>query len=251
MFSIAVIAATAVAAPATASADSKLDMLGDALSGLAEGVFTKSNLQLEDIVGEWTSTGSAVCFQGDDFLKKAGGAAASKVVEEKIDPYYKKLGLDNAVLMVNEDGTFKIVAKKLSLSGVATANGDGTFNFNFKALGKINLGSIKAYVQKSGSNIDVTFDVKKLKNLVSAIAKTTNISLAKTAASVLDSYDGLCVGFKMKRTGGDASRDSIFSGILGGNKKQEEGNPDSTTQKSATDSARDFLRDIMNKNKKK
>lgn len=38
-------------------------------------------------------------------------------------------------------------------------------------------------------------------SLVSGVAKLTGISIAKTAASLLDSYDGMCVGFKMKKTG--------------------------------------------------
>ena len=58
---------------------------GGALGNIVEGVFTKSDLTVADLEGEWTSTGSAVTFQSDNFLKKAGGTAAAGAVESKLD----------------------------------------------------------------------------------------------------------------------------------------------------------------------
>lgn len=195
--------------------------LGGALGNAVAGVFTKSNLTVNDIVGEWTSNGSAVSFQSENYLKKAGGTAIAGAIESQINPYYEKLGLNNAVLTVNEDGTFKLKGSKFTLSGTMTANGDGTFYFNFKAFNKVSLGKVKTYVTKTGNNIDVMFDASKLKTLISGIAKITGISIAKTAAGVLDAYDGLCVGFKM--TGSSSNKNNSVIGdalgkIFGGGK---------------------------------
>lgn len=175
-------------------------MLGDVLGNLVEGVFSKSNLTLNDVCGEWTAKGSAVTFKSDNLLEKAGGLAAAGAIENKIDPYYKKLGLDKAVLTIKDDGTFTLKAK-MSLSGTVTSNDDGTFEFDFKAMKSISLGKVTAYVTKSGNNLDVMFDATKLKKVVSAVAGVTGLSTAKTIAKILDSYEGLCVGFKMKKTG--------------------------------------------------
>ncbi len=191
-----------------AYAQSVTDLLGGVLGNVAQGVFSSSNLSVSDIAGEWTASGSAISFQGDNFLKKAGGLAAAGAIESKLDPYYKKLGLNNAVLTVNSDGNFKLKIKGISLSGTAESNGDGTFYFNFKAFGSFSLGKVKTYVQKSGNNLDVMFDAKKLKTLISGVAKLTGISVAKTISSVLDSYEGLCVGFKMSKTGSVNSQGS-------------------------------------------
>lgn len=221
----AVVAAFLAIGAAPASAQSSA--WGDALSNLVQGVFSKSDLTLEDICGEWTADGSAVSFKSDNLLEKAGGLAAAGAIENKLDPYYKKLGLNNAVLTVNKDGTFTL-ATKLKLSGTVKANGDGTFEFSFDALKLLKLGSLTAYVQKSGNHLDVMFDATKLKTLISGIAKVSGISIAKTAATLLDSYEGLCVGFSMNRTGGvdasgaSASGDgmstlgSVLGNILGG-----------------------------------
>lgn len=179
--------------------------LGETVGNVLEGVFTKSNLTLEDVTGEWITDGSAVSFKSDNLLQKAGGVAAAAAIETKINPYYEQLGLNNAVMTINSDGTFSLKAKLMTLQGTLTSNNDGTFEFNFKALGKIPLGKMTAYVQKSGNHLDIMFDATKLKSLISGIAKISGISLAKTAASLLDSYDGLCVGFGMNKSGTSVS----------------------------------------------
>lgn len=183
--------------------------VGDAVGSLVEGVFTNTNLELKDLVGEWKASGSAVTFQSDNFLKKAGGSAAAGVIEGKLDPYYEKFGLTGAVLTVNQDATFKLQIGKLALNGTIEKNEDGTFNFIFKVVNKINLGKMKTYVQKAGNNMDVMFDASKLKTLLSAIGGVANVSALKTVTSVLDSYDGLCVGFAFSKTGTVSDNGSV------------------------------------------
>lgn len=175
--------------------------VGETVTNVLQGVFTKSNLTVQDICGEWATDGSAVSFKSDNLLQKAGGLAAAGAIEAKINPYFEQLGLNNATVVITDDGAFTLKAKKITLQGTLTANGDGTFEFDFKAFGKMSLGKLTAYVQKSGNHVDIMFDATKLKTITSAIANLTGISLAQTAASLLDSYDGLCVGFGMNKTG--------------------------------------------------
>lgn len=176
-------------------------VLGETVTNVLQGVFTKSDLTVEDIAGVWTTDGSAVSFKSDNLLQKAGGLAAAGAIEAKINPYFDQLGLNNAEMTIKDDGSFTLKAKMLTLQGTLASNGDGTFEFNFKAFGKVSLGKMTAYVQKAGNHVDIMFDATKLKNLTSGIASLTGISLAKTAAALLDSYEGLCVGFGMNKTG--------------------------------------------------
>lgn len=172
------------------------------IGNLVEGVLSKSDLKVSDLQGTWKATGPAVCFKGDNFLKKAGGAAASATIETKLKPYYTKYGLTGATLTVNQDGTFELNIKKLKLSGtveLAQGGDKGVFVFNFKAMGKVNLGKITTYVQKTSKSMDVMFDATKLMKIVEAVAKYSNISIAKTLSSLLSSYDGMCVGFSMTK----------------------------------------------------
>ena len=171
--------------------------LGNTIGNMLEGVFSSSDITVADMTGDWTSTGPAVCFQGEGFLKKAGGVAAAAAIETKLAPYYEQYGLTNATLTVTEDGKFTLNCKMLKMSGTITpkAGGDkGVFEFNFTALG-MKLATVTTYVQKTSSSMDVMFDATKLKNLLSAVAQFTGIKTVQTITSILDSYEGLCVGF--------------------------------------------------------
>lgn len=170
---------------------------GDILSNVIEGVFTKSNLSLADLVGEYKSQGPAVTFKSDNFLQKAGGIAGAAAIEAKLNPYYEQYGLNGMTLTVDKDANFKMTIKGMSLSGSISKNeSEGTFEFNFKVIG-FNLGKFTAYIEKSGSNLNLMFDATKLKSFISTVAKFTGNSLASTVGSILDSYEGACIGFKM------------------------------------------------------
>ncbi|MCH5230924.1 MAG: DUF4923 family protein [Muribaculaceae bacterium] len=190
--------------------------VGDILSGVIEGVFTKSNLTLDDLIGEYQAQGPAVTFQSENFLQKAGGIAGAATIESKLKPYYEQYGLNNMTLTVDEDHNFVMKIKSISLKGNITKNDEeGTFNFNFNVLG-INLGGFKAYVEKSGSNLNLMFDATKLKSFISAVAKLTGNSMAKALGSILDSYEGACIGWKMvsiSQNNSSSSGSSLSNGL--------------------------------------
>ena len=56
---------------------------GNTLGNLLEGVFSSSNITVQDLAGVWTSNGPAVCFQSENMLKKAGVIAAAAMVEKE------------------------------------------------------------------------------------------------------------------------------------------------------------------------
>lgn len=177
--------------------------LGQTVGNLLEGVFSSSNITIADMQGEWTSDGPAVCFQGEGFLKKAGGAAAAATIESKLQSYYTKYGLTGAVLTVDEAGNFTLNCKSIKLKGTITQKADatpGVFEFDFNILGK-KVAGVTTYVQKTSQTMDVMFDVTKLKKLISAVASAVKIDALTTITSLLDQYEGLCVGFHMTGTG--------------------------------------------------
>lgn len=182
--------------------------LGTTIGNAIEGVFTSSKISVADMEGKWTSTGPAVTFQGEGFLKQAGGVAAAATIEAKLAPYYTQYGLDGAVFTVEKDGTFTLKLKKGTLKGKITKSakgGDGVFDASFTMLG-MKLLTLTTYVQKTSTTMDVMFDATKFKKLISAVGNLTGMTLAKTLATVLDSYDGMCVGFHFK--GGNPNAES-------------------------------------------
>lgn len=206
---------------------------GNILSNVIEGVFTKTNLTVEDLVGEYQSQGPAVTFKSENLLQKAGGIAGAATIEAKLNPYYEKYGLNGMTLTVDENAAFKMKVKGMTLSGTITKNEtDGTFDFNFKVVG-LNIGKFTAYVEKSGRNLNLMFDATKLKSLISTIAKFTGNSMASALGSILDSYDGACIGFKMVSTTEPANTT----------------NGTNSTTNSAISTGLDALKGILNKGK--
>lgn len=249
--------------------------LGNTLGNIIEGVFSSSNITIADMEGEWTSTGPAVCFQGEGFLKKAGGIAAAAAVETKLAPYYEQYGLNNATLTVNADGTFTLACKMIKLNGTITQAAGaqpGVFEFNFTALG-IKLATVTTYVEKTSRTMDVMFDATKLKKLLTAVSQFSGIKVVQALSSILDSYDGLCVGFHF--SGGKTQTDSsngfslgsILNGLGGGTDKTNTTNgtnktnqtnqttttdPDSSAngRQTGTGNGLDILRGILGGKKK-
>ncbi len=245
--------------------------LGNTLGNIIEGVFSSSNITIADMEGEWTSTGPAVCFQGEGFLKKAGGIAAAAAVETKLAPYYEQYGLNNATLTVNADGTFTLACKMIKLNGTITQAAGaepGVFEFNFTALG-IKLATVTTYVEKTSRSMDVMFDATKLKKLLTAVSQFSGIKVVQALSSILDSYDGLCVGFHF--SGGKTQTDSsngfslgsILNGLGGSNTTNTTNKTNKTNQSTTTDpdssangrqtgtgNGLDILRGILGGNKK-
>lgn len=242
-----IIASTLLVTPVCANAQSLGDLLnglgggsssglGDVLGNVIEGVFTKTNLSLEDLVGEYVSEGPAVTFKSENLLQKAGGIAGAATIESKLKPYYEKYGLIGMTLTVDESANFSMKVKGISLNGTITKNeSDGTFDFNFKVVG-ISLGKFTAYVEKSGSTLKLMFDASKLKDIISAIAKFTGNSMASALGSILDSYDGACIGFKMKCTSASSSTSTTTDGT------DESGSSSSSGKSSGVDALINILK---------
>lgn len=179
---------------------------GDALAGVIDGVFTKSDIKTEDVAGDWTVTGSAVDFRSEEFLKKAGGKAAAATIEQKIDPYYKKYGFENSTISITKDGELTMTVGKFTLKGTITPNDDkryaGNFIVRFKALGVMSLGEYDTYVSLVANPLTGTrqlrmmFDARKLVAMIKCVAALSKKGLARSAVELLDQYEGVCVGFK-------------------------------------------------------
>lgn len=175
---------------------------GNAGGGLA-GLLGKITdvLKPTDLTGVWEYSAPAVNFKTDNLLMQAGGAAASATIKNKIEPYYQRAGLDKTVLTIEKDSTFVMKFKKGQLKGNIVSGEDGKMVFQFKALGKINIGKMDASVSKlTGNKLQLTFDVSKLMKIVNAVATVSGNSTVQGLNKLLQSYDGLEAGFELKKT---------------------------------------------------
>lgn len=189
----------------TSAGSSKGGNLGGLLSGVANALgLGSSNLTVDKMVGTWNYTNPAVSFKSDNFLLKAGGAAAAQQIESKLAPYYKTAGLTSLVLTIAEDSTFTFKARMANLTGTIEKNAEtGNFIFNFKAFKKIKIGSMEAFIVMNGNKMELTFDVTKLMTLVEKAGSLTGNSTIKGLSALLKQYDGLTAGFELQRKSGN------------------------------------------------
>lgn len=178
---------------------------GDGIGSIVDGVLSTGNVEIKDLVGDWSYSAPAVTFKSDNMLQKAGGAAAAATIKSKMEPIYAKTGIDKMTLTVAADSTFEMKVRGITLKGtiskVTDANSQANFVFNFTA-GKIKVGKMDTYVEKNPlGGIKVMFDVSKLIQIVKAAGSLTGNSSINTLSKALSSYDGICAGFELKASG--------------------------------------------------
>lgn len=177
--------------------------LSDLIGGVANVLgLGSTELSVKNLEGTWKYSDPAVSFKSDNLLLKAGGAAAAATIEKKLEPYYKTAGLTNLTFTVNSDSTFTMKARLITINGTVEIGADGkSMQLHFKALGKINVGSVAAYTKLSGKDkLEMTFDVSKLVTILEKVGSLTGNSTIKGVTSLLEQYDGVTAGFDMKKS---------------------------------------------------
>ena len=206
-----------------------LNQAGEALENgsvtdIIEGVLSTSDLEVKDLAGVWTSTGSAVAFQSEDLLSQAGGVAMASTLESKINPYFTKYGIVGSVITIQTDGSFSMSLKKTTLKGKIVKGENNKFILSFEAFGKNNLGNVNLYIQKTSTSMDLMFDASKLKTILSSIASLSKKGLGNSLNTFLNSYNGICIGFKMSKTGkveGESESSTSISDLFNKDKSSE------------------------------
>lgn len=178
-----------------ANAQGLKDVIGS-VKGVVEDLTASKDFKISDLAGTWNYSAPAVAMKGDNALKNIGGSAAATQIEGKLEPFYKKAGLDNLVIEIGADSTFSMNIKKVSLKGTISKDDEGlVFTFD-----KLQSHPVRCIATKSGSKLNLTFDATKLINVLETATKVINISSLKAITSLLKSYDGLYMGFQLTKS---------------------------------------------------
>ena len=179
------------------SANAGAQDLKSILSGVAKAVVGNKATTASSIIGTWTYSGPECQFESENLLAKAGGEMAAKEVEEKMIAVYNKVGMNNIRYTFNEDGTYSYQMKK------RTVTGSYVFDDAAKTItmtGKLRLKTV-AYVTVTGNDMSMVFKADKLMSILKTItgAASKVNSTAATINSVAEAYDGLMLGFELKK----------------------------------------------------
>ena len=179
------------------SANAGAQDLKSILSGVAKAVVGNKATTASSIIGTWTYSGPECQFESENLLAKAGGEMAAKEVEEKMIAVYNKVGMNDIRYTFNEDGTYSYQMKK------RTVTGSYVFDDAAKTItmtGKLGLKTV-AYVTVTGNDMSMVFKADKLMSILKTItgAASKVNSTAATINSVAEAYDGLMLGFELKK----------------------------------------------------
>lgn len=248
--SACVIASSTFASASAFDIKDLLNQAGQALENgsvtdIIEGVLSTSNLEVKDLAGVWTSTGSAVAFQSEDLLSQAGGVAMASTLESKINPYFTKYGIVGSVITIQTDGSFSMSLKKTTLKGKIVKGENNKFILSFEAFGRNNLGNVNLYIQKTSTSMDLMFDASKLKTILSSIASLSKKGLGNSLNTFLNSYNGICIGFKMSKTGkveGESESSTSISDLFNKDKSSESSSSSSKEEETEKGSVKDLFK---------
>lgn len=167
------------------------------LSGVAKAVVGNKATTATSIIGTWSYAGPKCQFESENLLAKAGGEVAANEVEEKMQSVYDKVGMNNIQYTFNEDGTYSYKMKKRTVSGTYVFD-DTAKTMTMK--GKLGIKTV-AHVTVTGNEMSLVFNADKLMSVLKTItgAASKVNSTAATINSVAGSYDGLMLGFELKK----------------------------------------------------
>lgn len=150
-----------------------------------------------NMVGTWSFTGSAIAFESDNLLQKAGGSVAASTAEKKLNEQLAKVGIKegNMTFAFAADSTFTTTVGSKKLSGTYTYDAS-TQKAGLKFAKLVN---INATVNMTSTTMDMLFDSDKLLKLVTFLASKSSNTTLKAISSLAESYDGMQLGFSMKK----------------------------------------------------
>ena len=144
-----------------------------------------------DMTGTWSYKGSAVEFESDNLLMKAGGAAAATMAENKLNEQLSKIGIKDGQMSC----TFTSTVGKKTLKGTYSYNAS-TKQVDLKYLKLLNL---HAKVNCSSSSLELLFNSDKLLKLMAFIGSKSSSTALKTVSSLAENYDGMMLGFQLSK----------------------------------------------------
>lgn len=181
--------------PAVSQAQSLKDLFNkDNIEKVVNAVTNKDNT---DMTGTWMFTGSALEFESDNLLQKAGGSLAASAVEQKLDEQLEKIGIKAGELtfVFNADSTFTATVGNKPLNG--------SYSYDRSAQ-KVNLKFAKiiglnAKVNCTSSSMDLLFNADKLLQLLTCLSSKSSNTTLKTIGSLAETYDGMLVGLGLEK----------------------------------------------------
>ena len=172
---------------------------GSIINGILNKVIGSATFSQADLCAHtWKYSKPGCAFTSENLLAKAGGEIAASKIEEDLSKYYSKFGFSNSntYFTFKTDGTFAAKIDGKSWNGTYTFD-EKTHAIQLKGL----LLSASGFATRTANGISLLFEQKKLLTLVKTLSKLnlTGSTTMSAVSSIVDSYDGVRIGFEMTK----------------------------------------------------
>ena len=169
------------------------------INGILNNVIGSATFSQADLCAHtWKYSKPGCAFTSENLLAKAGGEIAASKIEEDLSKYYSKFGFSNSntYFTFKTDGTFAAKIDGKSWNGTYTFD-EKTHAIQLKGL----LLSASGFAIRTANGISLLFEQKKLLTLVKTLSKLnlTGSTTMSAVSSIVDSYDGVRIGFEMTK----------------------------------------------------
>lgn len=169
------------------------------INGILNNVIGSATFSQADLCAHtWKYSKPGCAFTSENLLAKAGGEIAASKVEEDLSKYYSKFGFSNSntYFTFKTDGTFAAKIDGKSWNGTYTFD-EKTHAIQLKGL----LLSASGFATRTANGISLLFEQKKLLTLVKTLSKLnlTGSTTMSAVSSIVDNYDGVRIGFEMRK----------------------------------------------------
>ena len=169
---------------------------GGTVGNIFTSVIGLDKVSEKGLIGTWKYNGPGVAFTSENLLAKAGGEVAATKIEQELTPYFQQAGISaqNTSVVFNEDKTFRAT--------IAGKNFSGTWSFD-EAQAKVTLQglllSVNCYAKREYGGIALLFESKRLLQVLQVLATLSGNQTAQKVGDLSKNYDGIRLGFDMKK----------------------------------------------------
>ena len=149
-----------------------------------------------NLIATWTYDEPGVAFTSNNILAKAGGEVAAAQAKDKLKSYFQQAGIQQSNTQFTFTNDKKFTGKLYGQSF------NGTWTFNSKTqqvVLKTMLLTVPVYVKKTATGMSFLFESQKLLALAQKVAKLSGNEALQTLGTLSQNYDGIRMGFDMKK----------------------------------------------------
>lgn len=167
------------------------------LGGVAKNVIGDKLTTAQSLIGTWNYVSPDCSFKSEQLLAKAGGEVMAAKVEQELSKVFEKLGMDACSYTFNSDSTYSFILKKRKIHGTYSFNPEDKTITMTSRLGVTQT----AQVAVTGSSMSLLFNADKLMTVLTALTRVASkvSSAGATIDGLINNYDGLLLGFSLKK----------------------------------------------------